>query len=97
MFNLPMVVEVSLNLASIAKPALHAAKYPHSAINGLFLCDRNDSTSINVVDCIPLFHSALSLVPMLEIAFYQIESYCIRQGLRICGYYQANENINDNT
>lgn len=54
---------------------LHAAKYPHCAVNGLFVAEKQkekkkDSHNVPVlcVDCIPLFHGTLALAPMLEVA-----------------------------
>lgn len=54
---------------------LHAAKYPHCAVNGLLVAEKqkekkkdSHSTPILCVDCIPLFHGTLALAPMLEVA-----------------------------
>ncbi|CAL8075924.1 unnamed protein product [Calicophoron daubneyi] len=79
------------------KMILHAAKYPDVGVNGLLLCKRQDALKINIIDYIPLLHSPLNLAPMLEVALYQVESYCNSEGLRMCGYFQANEHVEDNT
>ena len=81
-----------------SKILLHACKYPHKAINGVLLGDNSrNNESIRVVDAIPLFHQCLGLAPMLEIALTQIDTYCRNSKLQIIGYYQGNENVNDNT
>jgi|ERR1712179_860461 len=88
-----------ITLRAHCKLLLHAAKYPHCAVNGVLLAEDNknkESKSLKIVDCIPLFHVNLGLAPMLEIALLQIDTYCKHNGLVIGGYYQANENFNDN-
>ncbi|VDL59974.1 unnamed protein product [Hymenolepis diminuta] len=87
----------SVHLESIAyaKILLHASKYPHLAINGVLLGEYDQGKFI-IQDCVPLFHGCLTLVPMLEVALSQIESYCGTVNLKICGYYQANELANCN-
>ncbi|KAH9508890.1 ER membrane protein complex subunit 8 [Bulinus truncatus] len=82
------------------KLLLHAAKYPHAAVNGILLAEdtrgKDSSKGLKYVDCVPLFHVSLGLSPMLEIALLQIDVYAKSKGLVIAGYYQANENYNDN-
>ena len=67
---------MSVNISSLAyaKIILHAARYPHAAINGVLLANKDDIKNkiICVVDAIPLFHSFLTLAPMLEAALYQV-------------------------
>lgn len=78
---------------------MNSAKYPHCAVNGVLLAEEGkckDQKVVRFVDCIPLFHLSLGLAPMLEIALLQIDSYCKSKGYIIAGYYQANENIDDN-
>ena len=55
-----------------------------------------NNNKIEFIDCVPLFHSSLSLAPSLEVALFQIDSYCQLNDLEISGYYQANENTQDN-
>ncbi|KAI1311948.1 hypothetical protein EDD11_003228 [Mortierella claussenii] len=74
------------------KPLLHAAKYPTAAVNGVFLADM---TSGHVVDAVPLFHFWNTLTPMLEVAMTQVDLHCQANGLRIIGYYEANERLED--
>lgn len=54
---------------------LHAAKYPHCAVNGLLVAEKTKgkkkdghSGPVLCVDCVPLFHGTLALAPMLEVA-----------------------------
>jgi len=86
-------MEAQFSTRAYCKVILHTAKYPHEAVNGILLSTNteDDSNKVMFVDAIPLFHMALGLSPMCEIALEQIESYCSAQGLRITGYYQANE------
>ncbi|KAF9107911.1 hypothetical protein BGX29_004271 [Mortierella sp. GBA35] len=74
------------------KPLLHATKYPTGSVNGVFLAESN---SRNVVDAVPLFHFWSTLTPMLELAMTQVDLHCQANGLRIIGYYEANERLED--
>ncbi|CAG5116275.1 unnamed protein product [Candidula unifasciata] len=88
-----------VSLQAHCKLLLHAAKYPHAPVNGVLLAEDNknkESKVVKYVDSIPLFHISLGLSPMLEMALLQIDAYCKSKGLVIGGYYQANENYNDN-
>lgn len=88
-------MEVVLSKTAYCKLFLHLAKYPHLQCNGLLLTRKQASTNnsrLEYVDCIPLFHSSLSLAPSLEIALVQIDSYCQANDLEISGYYQASDN-----
>ena len=91
-------MEVAINKLAYCKLFLHLAKYPHSSCNGLLLSQKTTTSgaTLSYVDCIPLFHSSLSLAPSLEIALFQIDSYCQANNFEIAGYYQATENIHDN-
>ncbi|KAG0244603.1 hypothetical protein B0O80DRAFT_453931 [Mortierella sp. GBAus27b] len=77
---------------SYLKPLLHAAKHPTTAVNGVFLADKSTG---HVVDAVPLFHFWNTLTPMLEVAMSQVDLHCQAHGLRIAGYYEANERLND--
>ena len=93
------MIEIVVTKRAYAKLFLHLAKYPHSACNGVFLSKKHTSgsnTKIEFVDCVPLFHSSLTLAPGFEIALSQIDVYCAQNELEIGGYYHANENIDDN-
>jgi hypothetical protein len=90
-------MEVIVSKLAYSKLFLHLAKYPHSSCNGVLLSRKVNNNKIEYVDCIPLFHSSLSLAPGVEIALSQIDAYCEQNDLEIGGYYHANENVNDNT
>ena len=95
------MIEVFVSKQAYCKLFLHLAKYPHSSCNGAFLSKKQsqileNNGKIHISDCIPLFHSSLTLSPGLEIALTQIDAYCNTNDLEITGYYHANENIDDN-
>ncbi|ENN72225.1 ER membrane protein complex subunit 8/9 homolog [Dendroctonus ponderosae] len=90
--------EVKFSAKAFCKIILHAAKYPHCAINGVLLAKPNaGSREIEFVDAVPLFHISLHLTPMSEIALMQVDELASKMGLVIAGYYAASENIRDNT
>ncbi|NP_001295378.1 uncharacterized protein LOC105734727 [Mus musculus] len=68
---------VKLTTQAYCKMVLHGAKYPHCAVNGLLVAERQRPRKEHppgagshtlFVDCIPLFHGTLALTPMLEVA-----------------------------
>uniref|UniRef100_A0A8C4XE76 ER membrane protein complex subunit 8 n=1 Tax=Erpetoichthys calabaricus TaxID=27687 RepID=A0A8C4XE76_ERPCA len=62
---------IKLSTQAYCKMLLHAAKYPHCAVNGLLVAEklkRKEGQPLIFVDCIPLFHGTLALAPMLEVA-----------------------------
>ncbi|CAH0730031.1 unnamed protein product, partial [Brenthis ino] len=95
--------EVSLETSAYAKIMLHAAKYPHCAINGVLLADSASIRSgaknqdLDILDAVPLFHHSHYLSPMAEIALTQIECMAQADNRIIAGYYAACENFRDNT
>ncbi|KAK3085873.1 hypothetical protein FSP39_009880 [Pinctada imbricata] len=92
------MADIEVSIQAYCKLLLHAAKYPHCAVNGILLAKDNrssDNKTIKFVDCIPLFHLTLGLSPMLEAALLQIDTYCRSIGCVIAGYYQANELLQD--
>ncbi|KAM8775185.1 ER membrane protein complex subunit 8 isoform 1-T1 [Rhynchonycteris naso] len=98
---------VKLTTQAYCKMVLHGAKYPHCAVNGLLVAEKQKSRKENLplggpgahhtlfVDCIPLFHGTLALAPMLEVALTLIDSWCKDNSYVIAGYYQANERVKD--
>ncbi|XP_053680725.1 ER membrane protein complex subunit 8/9 homolog [Anopheles nili] len=76
------------------KIMLHAAKYPHLAVNGLLLAE-NGKPSV-IVDAVPLFHQCLHVSPMAEVALIQVESKAVKKNQQIVGYYVGCENFYDN-
>ncbi|GAB1605660.1 ER membrane protein complex subunit 8-like [Argonauta hians] len=90
------MVDYNVSLQAYCKIMSHAAKYPHSSVNGVLLAEAKDSGKcLKLVDSIPLFHVCLGLTPMLELALTLIDIYCKSKGLVIGGYYQANENYHN--
>lgn len=94
------MVNVSFSSRAYCKIILHAAKYPHCAINGLLLAKQKGkadgkSAELRVEDAIPLFHICLHISPMAEIALTLVDQLAVSKGLVLAGYYLANENIND--
>ncbi|XP_011503236.1 PREDICTED: ER membrane protein complex subunit 8/9 homolog [Ceratosolen solmsi marchali] len=89
------MTDITFSGRAYAKIILHAAKYPHCAINGLLLGKQNNSNELQIIDVAPLFHICLHVTPMSEVALTMVEQLALNQGLIIAGYYLANENIND--
>jgi len=73
---------------------LHCCRYPTRSLNGLLL-GKASSDAVQVTQALPLFHTQISLTPMLEAALLLAEEYCQQSGLQIVGYYQANELVDD--
>ncbi|CAG8690935.1 12200_t:CDS:2, partial [Racocetra fulgida] len=69
--------------------------------------DNNGDVKIIIVDVVPLFHHWVTLTPMLEVGLQQVQSvysegfskvsvYANRKGLKMAGYYHANERADEN-
>lgn len=75
------MADVKFTPRAYCKMMLHAAKYPHCAVNGILLSEclksKDSKTSKNLVfmDAIPLFHICLHVSPMAEIALMQVGLY----------------------
>lgn len=73
--------EISLDTVAYAKIILHAAKYPHCAVNGVLLADAtkaregSKTQEIDIVDAVPLFHHSHNLSPMAEMALTQVGTF----------------------
>ena len=74
---------------------LHCCRYPTRSLNGLLLGCAAADGSVSVEKTLPLFHTQISLAPMLEAALLLADEYCQQNGLQIVGYYQANELVDD--
>lgn len=62
-----------ISAKAYTKMLLHAAKYPHKAVNGVLLGeDCSQDSEVYAHDAIPLFHQCLGLAPMLEVALNQV-------------------------
>ncbi|KAI9225901.1 MAG: hypothetical protein DHS80DRAFT_25724 [Piptocephalis tieghemiana] len=82
------------------KMALHAAKYPALAVDGLLLgslVPSGNSTTVNLIDALPLRHHHLNLTNVLDIGLGQAELYAKEQGLRVLGYYHAPVALTDHS
>ncbi|XP_059476082.1 ER membrane protein complex subunit 8/9 homolog [Neocloeon triangulifer] len=91
------MTEVKFSPLAYCKVILHAVKYPHASVNGVLLAPENakrDGTLI-IEDAVPLFHMALTLAPMAEVALQQIDNYASKNKLVVAGYYEASEFLND--
>lgn len=72
--------EVEISARAYIKMCLHTARYPHAAVNGLLLAQKQQATTVAggqaeclcITDCVPLFHTNLSLTVMLEVALNQV-------------------------
>lgn len=94
------MADVIFTPRAYCKIILHAAKYPHCAINGLLLARQNNKSDgkqseLWIEDAIPLFHICLHVTPMAEIALTLADQLATSKGLVLAGYYLANEHIND--
>ncbi|XP_038597095.1 ER membrane protein complex subunit 9 [Tachyglossus aculeatus] len=90
------MAEVEISARAYAKMCLHAARYPHAAVNGLLLARApRPGGCLCLRDCVPLFHSHLALSVMLEVALNQVDLWGARGNLVIAGYYHANAALED--
>ncbi|XP_074090923.1 ER membrane protein complex subunit 9 isoform X2 [Macrotis lagotis] len=75
--------EVEISARAYVKMCLHAARYPHAAVNGLLLAPApRPGGCLCLSDCVPLFHSHLALSVMLEVALNQFTGGCMDPRLR---------------
>lgn len=77
------MADISFSSRAYCKIILHAAKYPHCAINGLLLAKQNNkrdnkSAQLRIEDVVPLFHICLHVSPMAEIALTMVNIYRIQ-------------------
>ncbi|XP_047395858.1 ER membrane protein complex subunit 9 isoform X2 [Sciurus carolinensis] len=88
--------EVEISARAYVKMCLHAARYPHAAVNGLLLAPApRAGECLCLTDCVPLFHSHLALSVMLEVALNQVDVWGTQAGLVVAGYYHANAALDD--
>lgn len=91
------MLDIHVSQLAYCKIVLHLAKYPHLSCNGVLLAKKTRSqAAVHIEDCVPLFHSSLTLAPPFEVAMNQIDSYCHNHNLEIVGHYHSTENISDN-
>ncbi|KAJ1444837.1 hypothetical protein M885DRAFT_551818 [Pelagophyceae sp. CCMP2097] len=87
----------SMTEVAYTKLALHAAKYPHCAVDGLLLgstVKQAGGLEVTVLDAVPLFHNG-TLAPLLEAATTMADAHAMQLGAHIVGYYFANEHLED--
>ncbi|KAK0217114.1 hypothetical protein IW262DRAFT_1449534 [Armillaria fumosa] len=72
----------------------HAAKHPHQPVNGVLL-GKEEAGIVTIVDIIPLLHHWTSLSPMMEIGLDLAGRTAESMNLKLVGYYQASERIDD--
>ena len=99
---------IELSSRAYSKMILHAAKYPHCAVNGVLIASKrrvknissnaaenNSNKMLVITDAVPLFHQNLGLTPMTEVALAQVDSTAALNGRNIVGFYHANEHFED--
>lgn len=83
----------ALTPESYALPILHAAQYPSSTVQGVFLAPSASSSSsasqVTVTRSIPLIHIDGSSSIYTEIALEHVEVYAQKEGLSVVGVYEA--------
>ncbi|PPQ76517.1 hypothetical protein CVT26_013351, partial [Gymnopilus dilepis] len=78
------------------KVYFHAAKHPHLPVNGVLLGTQDSSKkSVSIQDAVPLLHHWTSLSPMMEIGLDLATQHAESSGMKIVGYYQACERVDD--
>nr|XP_033780131.1 ER membrane protein complex subunit 9 [Geotrypetes seraphini] len=89
--------EVEISMQAYVKMCLHAARYPHMAVNGILLgCGGSQTGCLELTDCVPLSHGLLPLSLPLEVALSQVDLWSAEeQGRGLVGYYQANASLDD--
>ena len=87
-----MAAAVEVSQRAYCTLMLHALKRPHAACNGVLVGPKAGVAE----EAVPLFHSGLALAPMLEVALAQVEAHYAPGGMRVVGYYHANERMGDN-
>nr|CDI53186.1 conserved hypothetical protein [Melanopsichium pennsylvanicum 4] len=85
---------VSVSPIAYKKLILHTAKYPTARVLGLLLASQH-SSSLIIVDSIPLSHHWTSLSPMAEVALSLATAYASSKSLCIVGIYEAPELISE--
>lgn len=71
------MADYNISSRAYTKMILHAAKYPHCAVNGVLLSSEKEGagssrSSVHIDDVIPLFHQCLNVSPMAEVALVQV-------------------------
>ncbi len=71
--------ELHFSSRAYSKMVLHAAKYPHAAINGLLLAEAKSKNSkdVFVVDAVPLFHQVCGIHFMRSLVLFRIHLHYV--------------------
>ncbi|KAJ7556746.1 hypothetical protein O6H91_05G096400 [Diphasiastrum complanatum] len=104
------MAKYQIEQTAYVKLVLHALKHRTSAVNGILIGRLNASTkssdiapesavssTVEIVDAVPLFHGQIGLLPMLELALLQVDEYLTssKEDHIVVGYYHANELFDD--
>jgi hypothetical protein len=85
------MADIVLKRKAYVKPLLHAAKYPHCAVNGVLLAEQQkhkEDKVLKLVDAVPLLHTSLTLTPMIEVALCMVSDELGFMHLIVCiGHY----------
>ncbi|XP_078167098.1 ER membrane protein complex subunit 8/9 homolog [Carex rostrata] len=85
-----------LSQTAYIKIVLHALKNPSSAVNGILLGRPRTYYIMEILDAMPVSHSASNFYSPFQIALYQTEEQCYHpRQLNVVGYYHANETYDD--
>ncbi|KAH0581084.1 Neighbor of COX4 [Termitomyces sp. J132] len=84
----------TLSATTYFKIVFHAAKHPHKQINGVLL-GKKSAGDVIIEDAVPLLHHWTSLSPMMEIGLDLVTQYADSVGLKLVGYYQASDRLDD--
>ncbi|KLO16866.1 UPF0172-domain-containing protein [Schizopora paradoxa] len=91
-----MSTKYSISHQAYVKLALHAAKYPHKQVTGVFIGKSTGPSAVDIVDAIPLLHLQTNLRLCMEIGLALARNHAQSIGLELVGYYQASGDL-DNT
>ncbi|KAK7457088.1 hypothetical protein VKT23_010389 [Stygiomarasmius scandens] len=88
------MVSYTIQAPAYFKIFFHAAKHPHKQVNGVLL-GASTPSGVEIRDAVPLLHHWTSLSPMMEIGLEMAAGHAESLGLRLVGYYQASERLDD--
>jgi len=93
--QITMPTSYSVSHQAYVKFALHAAKYSHKQVVGVFIGKSAGSNAVDIVDAIPLLHLQTSLRLGMEIGLDLARNHAQSVGLELVGYYQASGDLDD--
>jgi len=91
----------TLSATAYAKIKMHCFKFPHCEVTGILLANRDFPTE--VTDAVPLFHQGNKLLPMVEVAFQQVQNVIsntnkqssLDKNEMIVGYYEIPAHLSE--